>query len=284
MKCIVIYHSITGNTRIIAEAIQHGLIKFGESCDIARVNQVDTSDLLQYKLIGLGSPVMWRRELYNLTDFIEYTMQGVEGKHCFAFCTHGATPAHYLSRVVPALKQKGMTVIGWNDWFGSVSFPCVPKPYFTDGQDINEAERFGFDMAEKSNRIYSGEKHLIPELPRGGEYDEIYDPILSKTPAKDVHSLEIAFANSLSQPFKVNKQKCKYPKCTFCIDNCPLNAIDFSSPVPLFSRKCDRCFMCEMACPQGAIEFDYKPFDKLHTVRPGESPLEKTLEVFEGKI
>ena len=147
MKSLVIFDSITGNTRKIAKAIHTGLAKTGEPADLARLRDVSTADLAGYDLIGLGSPVMRTRELRNVSNFIEFTMKKVDGKHAFAFCTHGAAPSRYMSRVVPALQQRGLIVIGWNDWFGSCFFPAIPKPYFTDGHpdeiDLKEAADFG---------------------------------------------------------------------------------------------------------------------------------------------
>ena len=103
MKSIVIYFSITGNTKKIAQAIQRGLSHSGTPCDMADIKEIGAEDLAEYDLIGLGSPVMWLREPAIVMQFIEYTMKYVQGKHGFAFSTHGALPAHYLSRVVPAL-------------------------------------------------------------------------------------------------------------------------------------------------------------------------------------
>jgi len=59
--------------------------------------------------------------------------------------------------------------------------------------------------------------------------------------------------------FKVNKEKCLYPKCTLCIDNCPTQSINFSVSPPLFRKNCDRCWYCEQICTRGAIEVDWKP-------------------------
>ena len=38
-----------------------------------------------------------------------------------------------------------------------------------------------------------------------------------------------------------------------------------------------------MACPRGAIEFAFAAYDIAHAVKPGESILEKTLEIFEER-
>jgi len=281
MKGLVIYHSISGNTKKIAEAIYKGMCKSGEPCDIAKIKNVKPEDLKEYDLIGLGSPVMHQRELANITNFIIYSMNDVDGKHGFAFCTHGAFPAQYLSRVVPAMAQRGMTIIGWNDWFASVYHPGCPKPYFTDGHpdaiDLQEAEDFGLQMVERSKKIYAGDTSLIPVFPRGKGYDQIYDPGW-KPPMDVMHTFARVKAAIV---FKVNKDKCKYPKCTFCIDNCPMGSIDFSGKEPVFNLNCDTCWLCEQSCPNGAIEIDWKAYADAHV--PMIPALENSLDIFEKR-
>jgi len=282
LKSIVIYHSFTGNTKKIAEAIHSGIRRVNGSCDISDIRKVTTNNLSGYDLIGLGSPVMNQRELYNVTNFIENIMKGVDGKHAFAFCTHGALPGRYLQRVVPALKQRGLTVIGWNDWFGGCYYPGIPKPYFTDGHpdeiDLKEAEDFGAEMAERSRKVYSGDNSVIPEFPRGSKYDELYDPD-PMPPPEVMKGFRIAQAIVLD--YRVNKDKCKYPKCTVCIDNCPMGSIDFTVDPPLFNINCDKCFLCEQSCPNGAIEVDWEPFHKAHF--PMIEHLQRSLDIFEKR-
>ena len=55
-----------------------------------------------------------------------------------------------------------------------------------------------------------------------------------------------------------NKEKCRYPKCRLCVDNCPVSAIDLSVSPVMFRKGCISCYFCEMLCPTGAIEFDPK--------------------------
>jgi len=281
MKAIVIYHSMSGNTEKIADAIYHGITGSGEQCDIAKVKDVKTDDLKPYDLIGLGSPVLHLRELRNITSFIEQTLKKVDGKHGFAFCTHGAMPGHYFSHVVPSMVQRGLTVIGWNDWFGSVFHPGCPKPYFTDGHpdeiDLKEAEDFGREMVERSKKIYKGETQLIPVLPTGNEYDEIYDP--GDQPSREILTV---FQRARAQlRYTVNKEKCLYPKCTLCIDNCPTHSIDFSVDPPMFYIDCDRCWMCEQICPRGAIEVYWDDYINAHRLMI--DAIESSLEIFEKR-
>ena len=277
MKAIVIYYSQTGNTKAIAQAIHDGMCLTGEQCEIARLKDVDPQKLTDYDLIGLGSPVIHARELPNVTYFVNY-IESVDGKHGFAFCTHGTDPGFYISRAVTSLTQRGLTVIGWKNWFCSAYHPLLPKPYFTDGHpdeiDLEEAKAFGKEMVERSLKVSQGETGLIPELPKGKEYDELYRPI---------HEVPKFFQKMLNRiEFKVNREKCKYPKCTFCMDNCPTEAIDMSADPPTFDRGCDLCWLCEQTCPNGAIEIDYEPLAKAHvplTIRD----LQKAIQLFEDK-
>jgi len=279
MKSIVIYDSHTGNTKKIAEAIRAGMSQTGEQCDIARLKDVAPQDLAGYDLIGMGSPVINTRELPNVTDFIE-SMESLDGKHSFAFCTHGALPGHYLARVVPAMIQRGLIVIGWKDWFCSVIYPVCPKPYFTDEHpdaiDLKEAEDFGREMVERSRRIYQGETQLIPTLPKGKEYDAIYRPVGAP---KELFAKFMKVNNGMR--FKVNTEKCKYPKCTYCIDNCPAGSIDFSISRNIFNCN-TKCWLCEQTCPQGAIEVDWVPYQTVHDPLV-TGWLQKSLEAFEAR-
>jgi Fe-S-cluster-containing hydrogenase component 2 len=49
-------------------------------------------------------------------------------------------------------------------------------------------------------------------------------------------------------------KKCTYPKCTLCIDNCPMYSIDFSNPQqPVVHNNCEGCDLCWCICPYDAI-------------------------------
>jgi flavodoxin/ferredoxin len=282
IKGIVIYYSQTGSTKKIAHAIHNGMNRAEGQCDIARLKDVNPRELTNYDLIGLGSPVIHARELPNVTQFIN-SMKSLDGKHAFAFCTHGAIPGYYLARVVPAMIQRGgLTVIGWKDWFTAAYHPIIPKPYFTDGHpdaiDIKEAEDFGKEMVERSKKISLGETQLIPTLEKGKEYDERYFPVPdSFAVAGDEFKRMVIQRN-----FTINEEKCNYPKCTHCMDNCPTQAIELSVSPPVFDKDCDSCFLCEQTCPKGAIEFDYEPLDDSH--KPlNVSVLKRSVDSFEEK-
>jgi flavodoxin/Fe-S-cluster-containing hydrogenase component 2 len=260
MKALVVYYSQTGNTKTLAKAIQAGMGAQLARCDLAALKDVSTQDLAEYDIIGLGSPVWHRQEPANVTRFIEFTLSGVEGKHAFTFCTHGLLPGRFFARVVPVMTQRGLSVIGWKNWYCSVSMPEKPKPYFTDGHpddiDLAEAEAFGKEMALRSEKIAGGAAQLIPELPRGREYDELYPGVESLGPADPNRKV---FVDLRDFDLVINPAKCGYPKCTVCVDNCPTDSINMTVSPPRIRKSCDRCWFCEQICPRGAIEVDWEP-------------------------
>ena len=256
MKSIVIYYSQTGNTRKVAKAIRKGMEQRAGRCDIARIKDLDPSDVDQYDLIGLGSPVWMGGLTPNVRIFVE-KIPPQKGKHIFSFNTHGVMPELYFPSVTRKLKAKGFTVIGMRDWYGSVHFQVAPKPYFTDGHpddiDLQEAEVFGREMVETSRKISAGQTDLIPPLPE-----------LVLTPQLLVL---LEFYQSGHNPhgqLQYDQQKCAYPKCRLCEENCLMGYIDLSADPPKYGSKgnaCDMwmgCTFCEMICPTGAIFCDWE--------------------------
>ncbi|MBN1847402.1 MAG: hypothetical protein JW932_02325 [Deltaproteobacteria bacterium] len=239
MKSIVIYFSLTGSTKKVARAVYQGMRGHSDFCDIAKMSEISAHRLIDYDLIALGSPV-WGGVPLNVRLFFS-AVPSLKGKHAIAFCTHGILPEPFFPQVISLLKKKDLIIIGMNDWYGSVFRPTLPKPYYTDGHpdelDLKEAEVFGREMVELSRRIDNGETELIPTFPETPELPP----------------------SNLPKPMPtLMKEKCRFPECRLCMDNCPMEDIDLSVSPPRFARNCTSCFFCEMICPTGAVYIDYE--------------------------
>lgn len=261
MKGIVIYHSWTGNTKQIAEAIHSGIKEIFDEFEIAPLEKTDADKLKNYDLIGLGSFVQTFQEPAAVTDFVN-AMPDLTGRYGFTFCTHGTCAGNYISRMVTGLRDKGLTVTGWNDWYGAGFIPLMPKPYYTDGHpddiDLKEAMDFGRQIAQRSKRIADGELQLIPELPGKEEYDELYGAVMDIGGREDMSDM-------LKLKPVYNAEKCLYPKCTKCMDNCPTKSIDLSGSPVISYNTCGPCLVwfCEQLCPTGAMEVNWNIADNM---------------------
>jgi NAD-dependent dihydropyrimidine dehydrogenase PreA subunit len=194
-------------------------------------------------------------------------MPSLKGKYGFTFCTHGTCAGAYIARMVAALRRKGLTVTGWNDWYGSVFITYFPRPYYTDGHpdeiDLKEARDFGRDIVERSRRISMGETRLIPRLPKKEKYDRLYGTLPPPSPEQEeISKAQLEIIVKLKP--RINTDKCNYPKCTICMDNCPTHSINLSESSPISHQTCGPCmlWLCEQLCPTGAIEVDWEPMDK----------------------
>lgn len=55
---------------------------------------------------------------------------------------------------------------------------------------------------------------------------------------------------------KYHPEKCNYPKCSLCMDNCPVDGIDLTIEPPVIASPCAHCEFCFRICPTGAMEGD----------------------------
>jgi flavodoxin/Fe-S-cluster-containing hydrogenase component 2 len=258
MKSLVIYFSLTGNTKKIAHAIHNGINQQIERCDVTTFKKADVSLLDEYDLIVFGSPV-WGGVPPNVIRFID-AMPSLKRKHCAVFSTHGAAPERFFPLIIERLMKKGLSIIGFNDWFCCVFRPAAPTPYLTDGHpdeiDLEEAEEFGREIAELSRKIYEGKVKITITLPK----------------------MKTGPRTSLNRPVpRLNAQKCRYPSCSLCMDHCPVGAIDLSVSPPVFGRACSFCYFCEMICPEGAVEADYSAYAEVFG-QQARGKFEKLLE------
>ena len=287
MKSIVIYYSQTGNTREAGRAICGGIQKETGQCDLIRFQDVTMDMLADYDLIGIGSPIWGSCPTMNVVYFMKELPDSYRGKHFFFYCTHGVTPGRCMIRGVQPMLDRGMTVIGWSDWYGSAKLPRHLHPWFSDGHpdgiDLAEAESFGTAMAVHSRKIRAGDRDLIPELmspetsdylygvghpflfpemdppPGYGSDADLYPPL--KYPTSMAYTMELEHKKGIDLNAMVADGAFDAAKCIGCgrcAEACFCGNIDASTTPPTFRNPhCEHCFFCEGVCPTGAISFDF---------------------------
>jgi len=137
-------------------------------------------------------------------------------------------------------------------------------------------------MAERAQRIYAGENTLVPEIPTGPDADSLWVPLgydsgggmpaMGPSDGMPAGAGEPprgmpGNADAATMTPTIDLKKCVYPRCTACIDNCLVDAIDLSLAVRdpqvsgakfLVKEACLHCShpLCEKSCDYDAITFD----------------------------
>jgi flavodoxin/ferredoxin len=255
MKTLIICFSQTGNTHKVAECIRHGIVQETGQCDLMNMSEVDPRSLADYDLVGLGCPVFYYKEPFNVRDFIN-ALPELKGKHWFIFCTHGSVMGKTLISMLERLKEKGIIVVGHHHTYADGTLPFYPYPTLTTGHpdptDCEEARAFGREIAGRSRGFAEGEKEFIaPPDPLPEEW------------ALDAEMLTLEFMNDVMPRLHIDMDKCIL--CHECEDNCPVKGINIEDDPPRIQAPCIYCWYCTKICPTLAI---YADWDNLVAMAP----------------
>ena len=124
---------------------------------------------------------------------------------------------------------------------------------------MNEAaEEFGRAMVDRSRRIHAGEEGLVPPFPQMPSDEDRAG--LPPPPPKEVMMEQ--YRNAYKR-FTYIKERCTYPDCTLCVDNCPMGGINLSVDPPRIARPCMLCQFCDQICPTGAIQYSVEALEEM---------------------
>jgi NAD(P)H dehydrogenase (quinone) len=158
MQVLVLYHSRTGNTKALAEAVADGVSQVdGVDCVLRSVSEVTQDDFVDSDGIIAGSPVYFgtmAAELKAVFDKYVPIRNRMEGKIGAAFATSadasGGKETTILS-ILQAMLIYGMIVAGDPmDATGHYGTACVEKP---DGRTVNNAAKLGKRVGELVKRL-----------------------------------------------------------------------------------------------------------------------------------
>ncbi len=154
-KIIVIYHSLSGNTKKMAELISAGAKKEGVEAVIKDVQNVNVSELLDYEGIILGSPTYYGTMAYQIKKLLDDSVvlhSKLEGKVGAAFSSSaniaGGNETTILD-ILNAMLIHGMIIQGdpIGDHYGPVAIG-IP-----DERSSNECLRLGSRVAKLVKRL-----------------------------------------------------------------------------------------------------------------------------------
>ena len=252
MKVVIFYFSQTLNTKKYAEKIAEGIREIGHQCQLIRFKKKDNDiELIKkfdfsYDLIGFGTPVYYFHPPYHILDILEQ-LPSLEGKRGFLFCTSGGNPGSTLNQIKMITDKKGLKIIDGSDKFigfdrhplyRDFDFIYPPSKGHPTEEDLENAKKWAMQMMKKAENPNIPEK--IDFHARDSEYAKMQT---------------LKMINRTYPKFNLNEKKCI--QCEACVELCPVDCI-IMDPFPTWTKTCDRCYLCQMECPEQAIECDWQ--------------------------
>jgi len=114
MRAIVIYESLTGNTRTAGQLIAAQLSAAGIGCVACPVTAVDYQALSEADLVIVGS---WVDGVFVVgqrpgRSHRLRSLPVLKGKRCVVYCTYALNPGRTLEKMTAILQGRGAEVIG----------------------------------------------------------------------------------------------------------------------------------------------------------------------------
>jgi NAD(P)H dehydrogenase (quinone) len=158
VNVLVIYDSMSGNTKLMAHAVAKGAENVSQShVSLKKVDAVTLEDMLNAHAIIIGSPTYYGLMSAKVKDLLDRSVKihgKLEGKVGAAFTSSGGAASGAettLLSIIEALLIHGMIVQGRHDGkhYGAAA---VGKP---SDSDIKICEELGRRTAELAKRIFS---------------------------------------------------------------------------------------------------------------------------------
>jgi flavodoxin/NAD-dependent dihydropyrimidine dehydrogenase PreA subunit len=254
MKALIIHFSQTGNTRRIAECIHQGILDAGGACDLQSMRDVETGIVSHYDLVGIGAPVFYYKEPFNVMDFIT-ALPDLDGQPWLVFCTHGNVIGNFFPSITEELRKRGAQIIGYHNTYADITVTFYPKHSYTSGHpdihDLESAKSFGVKICKLAEKVYSQQQ------------DTIYEsfPISSEEWIEDSHRLTREALKANLPKLTLNMDTCI--RCGECEEECPVQGIDVGADPPRIQDPCIYCFRCVNVCSTLSIQGDWEPLVRM---------------------
>jgi flavodoxin/ferredoxin len=243
-KALIAYFSQGGSTYKVAEQIAAGMKDKHYAVALHDIRKGIPSDISEYDVIGIGSPVYIFRVPFNVMKFIK-DLPDLTGKSFFVFLSYGSIRGAAGNPPRRALERKGGREAGYSHYKGSDFFIGYIKrgylfsPDNPTSEELGSARDFGGEIAAR----LSGKAYVKPPMePQPSMVFTLQRLMSTKSQVKWIYTYS----------FKADERLCD--SCGVCTKVCPQGNITLDEGGhPRWGKNCIACFYCELKCPEGAI-------------------------------
>lgn len=251
MQAIILFWSVSGTTKRVAESVAQGIRRKDIECDLHDLGAGLPADLSSYDLVGVGSPVHYYRLPAPVAEAIT-RLGGMAGRSVFGFTLNATYRGAGLNGLRTALERSGGDLVGLFGCRGEGRFVGYARlghqfsPGHPTESELEAAEEFGAGVARAHRAIAQGES--APDLPpRDRRTHVVY-----------------AFERALAAPWLarrvyarfvgVDRRRCT--RCGLCARRCPAGTIAFEKgALPVWGSGCVLCGTCVEVCPEEAVHW-----------------------------
>ena len=248
-QIFIVFFSANGSTRLVAETIQEGFAKTGQTVTLnALGHSADDAGLLEKlhaagsrAVLFIGSPVYRDGAVPAVMRFLE-TLPTLNGALAVPFVTWGqACSGVALWQMGEVLSVKGFRLAAAAKVLAVHSLMWRVKNPSGGGHPDMDDLRQVHEMVDTLRERFESNSLQPIALER-----------LDYQPAAMSGQMKQKIATSWKiVPKTVDQAACT--QCGICEKECPVRAIALD-PYPLFDKTCCDCFNCIRLCPESAIE------------------------------
>ncbi len=274
MKCLILLHSATGNTRLMTRYAASAIEREGHECRIHDIAARPRPPALgKVDFLGVACPTMYFRPTFAMERFVARLPATARPKPAFLLATAGGEPGAHFSLLAEQLAHKGYVALGAR-W---VLFPESWPPHLALVKSLAGGTVYGKRLCERHPALRTLLSIPWPEvgvpLVEDREGLERFLRRMLET-APGFRPEEAPSFQALHRPMpgfnlmgrmvtsemvgkatavKVVPERCT--RCGVCVKVCPVGCIirEDENALPVFGPGCTGCWACFQHCPDQAI-------------------------------
>jgi len=302
MKCTILLHSATGNTRLVARFASRRLTEAGHHCvlhDI--VDDPEPPDCSDVDLLGVASPTNYFGPSRVMHQFLDRLPPAVDGPGlAFLLGTCSGEPGAHLVTQAEQLGRLGWLTMGAR----TVTFPDTWPPHRALASPLTFSASIGRALGAKLSPLRPLLSLPYPDLSQPSHrtvsrLGRFIDRVARRAAVRDHLAAQSAADLARTRPpgmvrlgravtmdwvrrctdIRIDPHRCS--RCGTCVDLCPSGCLtrDDDQSVPRVGSTCLGCWACYHHCPSDAISGWHAPAGKGRY--PGPDPA--TVEAFNAR-
>jgi len=302
MKCTILLHSATGNTRLVARYASRRLTEAGHQCvlhDVVR--QPEPPDCSDVDLLGVACPTNYFGQSRVMEQFLDRLPPVTDGPRlAFLLGTSAGEPGAHFVTQAEQLERLGWLTLGAR----SVSFSDSWPPHRAFTKPLSFTASIAHALGAKLSPLRMVLSLPFPDVNQPNHHTvsrlgRFIDRVARRAAVRDYLAAQSATDYAQERPpgmvrlgramklewirhataIRINAERCS--RCGNCVDLCPSGCLtrDNDQAVPRVGTTCVGCWACYQHCPEDAISGWQAPAGKGRY--PG--PSAALVEIFNAK-